>query len=175
MITRLRLALSLSSIKRFFGADAVVPTPPADDGDGGDITAILTQSGEFIQTQALDFLVRQFAGNEDVFGILLQADDQLLSTESDQFILRQAAPIQEGFGVELEDGSGFIITQNSEVIIRQLADKNIIIMQDGFELHTQQGGKLFITQDYLNLQKSNSDTELRDFLLTQSGEEMIIG
>jgi len=172
MITRLRLALSLSSIKRFFGADAVVPTPPADDGD---ITAILTQSGEFIQTQALDFLVRQFAGNEDVFGILLQADDQLLSTESDQFILRQAAPIQDGFGVELEDGSGFIITQNSEVIIRQLADKNIIIMQDGFELHTQQGGKLFITQDYLNLQKRNSDTELRDFLLTQSGEEMIIG
>jgi hypothetical protein len=48
-------------------------------------------------------------------------------------------------------------------------------MQDGFELHTQQGGKLFITQDYLNLQKRNSDTELRDFLLTQSGEEMIIG
>ena len=172
MITRLRLSLSLSSIKRFFGADAVVPTPPVDDGD---ITAILTQSGEFIQTQALDFLVRQFAGNEDVFGILLQADDAFITTELDQVILRQAAPIQDGFGVVLQDGSGFIITQNSEVIIRQLADKNIIIMQDGFELQTQQGGTLFLTQDYLNLQKRNVDTELRDFLLTQSGEEMIIG
>ena len=173
--TNLRLALSLSSIRRTFGVTAIVPTPPVDEDTGDDISGLLTQAGEFLQTQALDFLVRQFSGNEDVFGILLQADDQLLSTEADQFILRQAAPIQEGFGVELEDGSGFIITQNSEVIIRQLADKNIIIMQDGFELHTQQGAKLFLTQDYLNLQKRSDTTELRDFLLTQAGEEMIIG
>ena len=171
MATSLRLGLSLSSIRRFFGAVAIVPTP----APAADITGLLTQAGELVQTQSLDFLVRQFAGNEDVFGILLQADDAFITTELDQVILRQAAPIQDGFGVVLQDGSGFVLTQNSEVIIRQLADKNIIIMQDGFELHTQQGGKLFLTQDYLNLQKRNDTTELRDFLLTQSDEEMIIG
>lgn len=109
MITRLRLALSLSSIKRFFGDDAV--TPPSD---GDDIFAILTQSGEFV------------------------------------------------------------ITQNSEVIIRQLADKNIIIMQDGFQLLQQDGDVMLLNQDYLRTQ-SDDATGARQTLVTQSGEEMIIG
>jgi flagellar basal body rod protein FlgG len=111
MITRLRLALSLSSIKRFFGDGAVTP-PPVADGD--DIFAILTQSGEFV------------------------------------------------------------ITQNSEVIIRQLADKNIIIMQDGFQLLQQDGDVMLLNQDYLRTQ-SDDATGARQTLVTQSGEEMIIG
>lgn len=109
MITRLRLALSLSSIKRFFGDGAVTPPPVGDD-----IFAIVTQSGEFV------------------------------------------------------------ITQNSEVIIRQLADKNIIIMQDGFQLLQQDGNVMLLNQDYLRTQ-SDAATGARQTLVTQSGEELIIG
>ena len=116
--TNLRLALSLSSIRRTFGAAAVTP------GDGG--------AGDDVDT-----------GNI--------------------------------FGIQLQDASGFIVTQNSEVIIRQLADKNIIIMQDGFQLLQQDGDVMVLNQDYLNLQKHNADTGLREFVTTQSGEELIIG
>lgn len=119
--TNLRLALSLSSIRRTFGTTAITP------GDGG-------------------------AGDGD--------DD-----------------VDTGniFGIQLQDASGFILTQNSEVIIRQLADKNIIIMQDGFQLLQQDGDVMVLNQDYLNLQKHNADTGLREFVTTQAGEELIIG
>ena len=91
--TNLRLALSLSSIRRTFGVAAVTPGDD-DDVDSGNI-----------------------------------------------------------FGIQLQDASGFIVTQNSEVIIRQLADKNIIIIQDGFQLLQQDGDVMVLNQDYLNLQK----------------------
>ena len=120
--TNLRLALSLSSIRRTFAVAQVDP----GDGGGGD---------EGDSGDALD----------SIFGILLQ------------------------------DASGFLITHNSEVIIRQLADKNIIIMQDGFDLVTQAGHPIVLEQDYLNLQEHDTDSGLREFVITQSGEELIIG
>jgi len=118
--TNLRLALSISSIRRTFGITAITP---GDDGAG---------DGDDVDT-----------GNI--------------------------------FGIQLQDASGFILTQNSEVIIRQLADKNIIIMQDGFQLLQQDGDVMVLNQDYLNLQKHNADTGLREFVTTQAGEELIIG
>ena len=117
--TNLRLALSLSSIRRTFGVAAITP------GDGG--------AGD--------------GDDEDTGNI---------------------------FGIELQDASGFIITQNSEVIIRQLADKNIIIMQDGFQLLQQDGDVVLLNQDYLRTQ-SDAATGARQTLVTQSGEELIIG
>ena len=112
--TRLRLALSLTSIKRTFAAFVAAPTPP-DEGGADDI-----------------------------------------------------------FGIQLQDASGFIITQNSEVIIRQLADKNIIIMQDGFELIQQTGDVMLLNQDYLRTQ-SDAATGERQTLITRADEELIIG
>jgi hypothetical protein len=120
--TRLRLALSLSSIRQTFEVAQIAP------GDGG-------------------------GGEEDDGG------DDLNSI----------------FGILLQDASGFLITHNSEVIIRQLADKNIIIMQDGFDLVTQAGHPIVLEQDYLNLQEHDTDSGLREFVITQSGEELIIG
>ena len=109
--TRLRLTLSITSIRQRFGDDAIVPTPPA--------TGV------------------------DRFGLLLQ------------------------------DGE-FLLTQSQEFLVRQIADRNIILTQDGLELITQAGGNLVLHQSSLNLQEVDGTTGLGLSILTQSGGDILL-
>lgn len=110
--TRLRLALSLSSIRQRFGEQAVIPTPPTP-------AAV------------------------DRFGLLLQ------------------------------DGE-FLLTQSQEFLVRQIADRNIILSQDGLELLTQAGGNIVIQQSSLNLEQVDGTTGLGLSILTQSGGDILL-
>ena len=110
--TRLRLALSISSIRQRFGDDAIIPTPPS-------ATAV------------------------DRFGLLLQ------------------------------DGE-FLLTQSQQFLVRQIADRNIILTQDGLELITQAGGNLVLHQSSLNLQEVDGTTGLGLSILTQSGGDILL-
>tara|TARA_Y100001937_G_scaffold56698_1_gene77895 strand:- start:298 stop:636 length:339 start_codon:yes stop_codon:yes gene_type:complete len=107
--TRLRLALSITSIRQRFGDDAIVPPTTAVDR----------------------------------FGILLQ------------------------------DGE-FLLTQSQEFLVRQIADRNIILTQDGLELITQAGGNLVLHQSSLNLQEIDGTTGLGLSILTQSGGDILL-
>ena len=114
--TRLRLALSLSSIRQRFGDTTITPpvTPPP-----------VTPSAV------------------DRFGLLLQ------------------------------DGE-FLLTQSQEFLVRQIADRNIILTQDGLELITQAGGNIVLHQSSLNQQAVNGTTGLGLSILTQSGGDILL-
>lgn len=77
------------------------------------------------------------------------------------------------FGILLQDG-GFVITQNQEFLVRQIADRNIILTQDGLEILTQSGGNIFLQQDSLNLSQVDSETGLGLSILTQSGGDILL-
>ena len=146
MPTKLRLGLSLSSIRRVFG--------PADDGN-----RLLTQALENLTPQHGQFIVQQ---NETVTGgfqigdaLITQAGDFLALNQNIFQVLIANGDVAEDevAGVALD----FLLSQASEVIITQ-DDKRIalnhdpettgdsLLTQSGLFLHTQDGKGLITEQ-----------------------------
>jgi len=77
------------------------------------------------------------------------------------------------FGLLLQDGE-FLLTQSQQFLVRQIADRNIILTQDGLELLTQAGGNIVLHQSSLNLQEIDGTTGLGLSILTQSGGDILL-
>ena len=114
--TRLRLALSLSSIRQRFGDQAVIPTPPPPT-PAVDRFGLLLQDGEFLLTQSQEFLVRQIADRNI---ILTQDGLELLTQAGGNIVIQQSSlNLQEadgttGIGLAILTQSGGDILLNGE-------------------------------------------------------------
>ena len=146
MPTKLRLGLSLSSIKRVFA--------PGDEGN-----RLLTQALENLTTQNGQFIVKQsetITGGFEITDALLTQDGNFIALNQNIFQLLVAngdVAEDEVAGVALD----FLLSQASEVIITQ-DDKQIalnhdpettgdtIITQSGLFLHTQDGKGIITEQ-----------------------------
>ena len=107
--TRLRLSLSITSIRQRFGDDAIVPTTAVDR------FGILLQDGEFLLTQSQEFLVRQIADRNI---ILTQDGLELITQAGGNLVLHQSSlNLQEidgttGLGLSILTQSGGDILLN---------------------------------------------------------------
>ena len=166
-VTRLRLALSLSAVKRFIG-------------DGGVVDHILTQASDFLTAQD----GRPILGENTEFATGPRFVDEPLSgllTEAGEFLLAQDGNIlsaQRVLSVE-ETGENFILSQDNRILITEnglllLSEQSDLIGQslpaDGL---TTQGGISLFTQDGKQILAEQSEfTGLNvegDILLTQDG------
>ena len=140
MPTKLRLGLSLSSIRRVFG--------PADEGN-----RLLTQALENLTTQNGQFIVQQ---SETITGGF-QIGDALITQAGDFLALNQnifQVIIANGDVAEDEVADvvlDFLLSQASEVIITQ-DDKRIALNHD-----TETTGDSLLTQSGLFLQTQDGN------------------
>lgn len=140
MPTKLRLGLSLSSIRRVFG--------PADEGN-----RLLTQALENLTTQNGQFIVQQ---SETITGGF-QIGDALITQAGDFLALNQnifQVLIANGDVAEDEVADvvlDFLLSQASEVIITQ-DDKRIALNHD-----TETTGDSLLTQSGLFLQTQDGN------------------
>lgn len=167
-VTRLRLALSLSAVKRFIG-------------DGGVVDHLLTQASDFLVVQDGRLLL----GENSEFATGPRFVDEPLSallTEAGELLLMQDENIlsaQRVLSVE-ETGENFLLSQDNKILIsesglRLLVKQSQLVGQslpaDG--LTTQDGISLF-TQDGLEILAEQSEfTGLNiegDILLLQNGK-----
>ena len=163
MPTKLRLGLSLSSIRRVFG--------PSDEGN-----RLLTQALENLTSQNGEFIVQQ---SETITGGF-QIGDALLTQSGDFIALNQNifqilianhdAVEDEAVADEILD---LLLSQANEVLITQ-DDKNIAVNKSNIvDLLSAQDGKTITTQDNRNLELEQDLDALEaltaDLILTQDG------
>src|SRR5210317_330681 len=170
-ITRLRLALSLSAIKRII----------RDGGDGGIVDHILTQASDFLVAQD----GRPILGENTEFATGPRFVDEPLSgllTEAGEFLFTQDENIlsaQTLLTVE-DTGENFLLSQDNRILISEdglffLTEQSDLIgqstpadgltTQDGISLFTQDGKQILAEQsEFTGLNVKG------DILLTQNGD-----
>jgi len=168
-VTRLRLALSLSAVKRFLG-----------DSAGGVVDHILTQASDFLTAQDGSPIL----GENTEFATGPRFVDEPLSgllTEAGEFLLAQDENIlsaQTLLSIEAT-GENFLLSQDNRILIsedglRLLVDQSELVgqslpadgltTQDGISLFTQDGKQILAEQsEFTGLNVKG------DILLTQDG------
>lgn len=172
MPTKLRLGLSLSSIKRIFAEVAT------DDGN-----RLLTQALENLTTQNGQFIVQQ---SETVTGGF-QIGDALITQGGDLIALNQnifqILIANHDAVADEEDVAGEVLdllkSQAGEIIITQ-DNKNIaldhsVAAQDALiaDVLLTQDGKLLTTQDNDNFSLQQDEDILGDLITAQNGSQLI--
>src|SRR6056300_186429 len=170
-VTRLRLALSLSAIKRFIG-----------DGAGGVVDHILTQASDFITDQNgrpilgenTEFATGRFFADEPLSGLLTEAGE-FLFTQDENILSAQALLSLEDTGENFlltedrrilisENGLSLLVEQ-SELIGQSLANEaDGLLTQAGMSLITQDGKQILAEQSEFTGENIEGD-----ILLTQDG------
>ena len=180
MPTKLRLGLSLSSIRRVFG------TVPDDDGN-----RLLTQALENLVTQNGRFVVQQsetITGGFQIGDALLTQDGNFIALNQNIFqllIANHDAVADEGDVADealdlLKSQAGeIIITQNNRhialdhsVSAQEALIADVLLTQDGKFLHTQDNDNFSLQQDediLGNLITAQNGSQL----ITQDGDELI--
>ena len=178
MPTKLRLGLSLSSIRRVFG--------PGDDGN-----RLLTQALENLTTQNGQFIVKQsetVTGGFQIGDALLTQDGNFIALNQNIFQLlianHDAVADEEEVADEALD---LLKSQAGEIIITQdnkhIALDHSVAAQEALiaDLILTQDGRFLLTQDNKNisLEHDSETTGLQitaqngSILITQDGDELI--
>jgi len=163
MPTKLRLGLSLSSIRRVFG--------PSDEGN-----RLLTQALENLVSQNGEFIVQQsetITGGFQIGDALLTQDGNFIALNQNIFqilIANHDAVEDEAVADEILD---LLLSQANEVITTQ-DGKNIARNSSNIvDLLSAQDGKTITTQDNRNLELEQDLDALEaltaDLMLTQDG------
>lgn len=170
MPTKLRLGLSLSSIRRVFG--------PSDEGN-----RLLTQALENLTTQNGQFIVQEsetITGGFRIGDALLTQDGNFIALNQNIFQLlianHDAVADEEEVASEVLD---LLKSQAGEIIITQdnkhLALDHSVAAQDALiaDVLLTQDGKFLTTQDNDNFSLEQDEDILGNLITAQNGSQLI--